>query len=74
MLQLFTRLKLVESRCQLRFLANVVTAAKGCQRRIRQRESLSDEFLMDPDEIALAVGPLLQNLLAEGIRFLGPVQ
>lgn len=72
MLQLFTGLKLVESRCQLRFLGNAVTAAKGRQRRIRQSKSFSDEFLMDPDEIALAVGPLLQNLLAEGFRFLGP--
>jgi hypothetical protein len=29
---------------------------------------------MDPDEIALAVDPLLQDLLPVGFRFLGSVQ
>ena len=31
---------------------------------------MPNQFFMDPDEIALAVGPLLQNLLPEGFRFL----
>ncbi len=70
MLQLLTKLKLVKSRGPLRLLANAVTPAKGRQRRIGERQSTADQFFMDPDEIALAVGPLLQNLLPEGFRFL----
>ena len=70
MLQFLTRLKLVKSRGLLRLLANAVTSAKGRQRRIGESQSAANEFFMDPDEIALAVGPLLQNLLPEGFRFL----
>ena len=74
MLKLFTGLKLVQSRGPLRLLANAVAPAKCRQRRIRKSQSAANQFFMDPDEIALAVGPLLQNLLAEGFRFLGSVE
>ncbi len=74
MLQLLTSLKLVKSRGPLRLLANAVTPAKCRQRRIGESQSLANQFFMDPDEIALAVGPFLQNLLAEGFRFLGSEQ
>jgi len=70
MLQLLTRLKLVKSAGPLWLLANAVTSAKSRQRRIGEGQSAPNQFFMDPDEIALAVGPLLQNLLPEGFRFL----
>ena len=74
MLQLFTWRKIVDSRWQLQCLADAVPAAKRRQRRIGKSQSAANEFLMDPDEIALAVGPLLQDLLPVGFRFLGSVQ
>ena len=74
MLKLFTGRKVIDSRWQLRCLADAVPAAKRRQRRIRKIQSAANEFLMDPDEIAFAVGPLLQDLLPVGFRFLGSVQ
>ena len=74
MLKLFAGRKLVESGWQFRLLTDAMTAAKGRQRRIRQSESLGHKLFMDPDEIALAVDPLVQNLLPVRLRFLRPVQ
>jgi hypothetical protein len=74
MLQLFSGREIIDSRWQLRCLADAVPAAKRRQRRIGKSQSAADQFLMDPDEIALAVGPLLQDLLPVGFRFLGSVQ
>ena len=72
MLQLFTRLKLVESGSHLRLLSDAVTAAKSRQGGIGESQSAGEELLMDPDEIALAVDPLFQDLLPIRFRFLGP--
>ena len=70
--QLFTRLKLVESGSHLRLLSDAVTAAKSRQGGIGESQSAGEELLMDPDEIALAVDPLFQDLLPIRFRFLGP--
>lgn len=74
MLQFLARLKLVLPDCHLRFLSDSLAAAKGRQGGIRERHSTGDEFLMDPDEIALAVDPLFQDLLPIGFGFLGSDQ
>src|SRR5215831_1116311 len=74
MLQLFGWLKIVNPRRQLRLLADAVTPAKRRQCRIGKGQATTNQFFMDPDEIALAIGPLLQNLLPVRFRFLGPVQ
>ena len=74
MLELLTRLKRVLPDSHLRFLPDSMAPAKGGQGGIRERHSTGDEFLMDPDEIALAVDPQFQDLLPIGFGFLGSDQ
>ena len=74
MLQFLARLKLVLPGSHFRLLTDSMTTAKGRQRWIRECHPAGHEFFMDPDEIPLAIGQLLQDLLPVGFGFLGTDQ
>lgn len=74
MLHLLTGLKVILSGSHFRFLSNAMTAAERRQRRIGNRCAAGSEFLMDPDQVALATGQQFQDLLTVGFGFLGTYQ
>ena len=74
MLEFLTGFEVVAAGGDFRFLADAVAPAEGCQRWIRHLGATTDQFFMDPDQIAFVTGQQLQDLNPVGFGFLGSNQ
>ncbi len=73
-LYLLARGELVAAGSYHRRLPDPMAAAEGGQRLIRQRRPARHQFLMDPDQVPLALVHQLQNLLPVGLGLLRTVE